>query len=47
MPGPAPALPYSATPGEVSGPGNTALRWLAAALVLGLIGVIAYLMFTG
>jgi hypothetical protein len=47
MPGPAPALPYSTTPGEVTGSGNKALAWLAALLVVGLIGVIAYLMITG
>jgi hypothetical protein len=47
MPGPSPALPYSATPGEVTGSGNKALAWLAAVLVVGLIGVIAYLMITG
>jgi hypothetical protein len=47
MPGPAPALPYSTTPGEVTGSGNKALAWLAAVLVVGLIGVIAYLMITG
>ena len=42
-----PAVPYPATPGEVTGSGNKALAWLAAVLVLGLIGVIAYLMLTG
>jgi hypothetical protein len=47
MPGPAPALPYTTTPGEVTGSGNKALAWLAAVLVLGLIGVIVYLMITG
>jgi hypothetical protein len=47
QPGPAPAMVYSATPGEVTGSGNKALLWLAAVLVLGLIGVIAYLMVTG
>ncbi len=47
MPGPAPALPYASTPGEVTGSGNKALAWLAAVLVLGLIGVIVYLMITG
>lgn len=38
---------YGTTPGEVTGPGNKALVWLAAVLVLGLMGVIAYLMITG
>lgn len=42
-----PALQYSATPGEVAGSGNKALAWLAAVLVLGLIGVVVYLMVTG
>ena len=51
-PGPRPArrrhaMPYSTTPGEVTGSGNKALVWLAALLVVGLIGVIAYLMLTG
>ena len=46
-PGPAPALPYTTTPGEVTGSGNKTLVWLAALLVLGLMGVIAYLMITG
>ena len=46
VPGPSPALPYSATPGEVTGSGNKALIWLAAALVAGLIGVVIYLMVT-
>jgi hypothetical protein len=45
-PGPAQGV-YSATPGEVTGSGNKALAWLAAVLVLGLIGVIVYLMITG
>ena len=40
QPGPAPALPYSTTPGEVTGSGTKALAWLAAVLVVGLIGVL-------
>jgi hypothetical protein len=47
QPGPAAAMPYSTTPGEVTGSGNKALVWLAALLVIGLIGVIAYLALTG
>lgn len=46
QPGPAPGV-YSGTPGEVTGSGNKALLWLAAVLVIGLIGVVAYLMITG
>ena len=46
QPGPAPAT-YSTTPGEVTGSGNKALVWLAALLVIGLIGVVAYLAMTG
>jgi hypothetical protein len=45
-PGPAPALPYATTPGEVSGSGGKALAWFAALLVLGLIGVLVYLGLT-
>ncbi len=41
--GPAHALRYSTTPGEITSSGNKALVWLAAALVIGLVGVIAYL----
>jgi hypothetical protein len=44
---PSPPLQYSATPGEVTGSSNKALAWLAAVLVLGLIGVVVYLMVTG
>ena len=47
QPGPAQAMPYTSTPGEVSGCGNKALMWLAAVLVIGLIGVVAYLMLAG
>ena len=41
--GAAQALPYTSTPGEVTGSGSKALMWFAALLVIGLIGVIAYL----
>jgi hypothetical protein len=47
VPGPAAALPYASTPGEVTGSGNRVMLWLAAVLVLGLIGVVAYLGLTG
>jgi hypothetical protein len=47
QPGPAAAMPYTTTPGEVTGSGSKALVWLAAALVIGLIGVIVYLVVTG
>ena len=40
------ALRYSTTPGEIPSSGNKALMWLAAVLVVGLIGVIAYLVIT-
>lgn len=46
QPGPAPAV-YSGTPGEVTESGNKGLVWLAAVLVLGVIGVVAYLLITG
>ena len=42
-PGPAAAMPYSATPGEVSGGGGKMLAWFAALLVLALIGLLVYL----
>lgn len=45
-PGPAAALPYATTPGEVSGSGGKMLAWFAAILVLGLIGVLVYLGLT-
>ena len=45
-PGPAAALPYATTPGEVSGSGGRMLAWFAAILVLGLIGVLVYLGLT-
>ncbi len=45
-PGPAAALPYATTPGEVSGSGGRMLAWFAAVLVLGLIGVLVYLGLT-
>ena len=45
QPGPAAAV-YSATPGEVTSSGNKGLLWLAAALVVGLIGVLFYLAVT-
>lgn len=47
QPGPAAAMPYSTTPGEVTGRSNKALLWFAAVLVLGLIGVLVYLAVTG
>ena len=43
---PGPAQRYSTTPGEIPSSGNKALAWLAAALVVGLIGVIVYLVLT-
>ncbi|GAB3242336.1 hypothetical protein [Nocardioides dilutus] len=46
QPGPAPAV-YSGTPGEVTDSGNKGLVWLAALLVIGIIGVVAYLVITG
>lgn len=46
QPGPAAAV-YSSTPGEVTESGNKGLLWLAGLLVLGLVGVIAYLVITG
>jgi hypothetical protein len=46
QPGPAQALRYSSTPGEIPSGGNKALAWLAAVLVVGLIGVIAYLLIS-
>ncbi len=46
QPGAAQALPYTTTPGEVTSSGNTALRWFAAVMVIGLIGVVAYLLIT-
>jgi hypothetical protein len=46
-PGPAAAMPYASTPGEVSGGGGgTMLAWFAALLVLALIGVLVYLGLT-
>lgn len=45
-PGPAPAV-YTTTPGEVTDSGNKGLVWLAALLVVGVIGVVAYLLITG
>ncbi len=45
-PGPAAALPYATTPGEVSGSGGKMLALFAAVLVLGLIGVLVYLGIT-
>ena len=46
QPGSAQALPYTTTPGEITSGGNKALVWFAAVLVIGLIGVIAYLLIT-
>jgi hypothetical protein len=43
QPGPGQAMSYSTTPGEIPSGGNKALMWLAAALVVGLIGAIVYL----
>jgi len=42
--GSAQALPYTTTPGEITTSGNKALVWFAAVMVIGLIGVIAYLL---
>jgi len=42
-PGPAAAMPYASTPGEVSGSGGKWLAMLAAVLVVALIGVLVYL----
>ena len=47
QPGTAQALPYTTTPGEITSSGNKALVWFAAALVIGLIAVIAYLLIAG
>jgi hypothetical protein len=44
QPGAAQALPYTSTPGEITGSGNKALMWFAAVLVIGLIGVVAFLL---
>ncbi len=44
QPGAAQALPYTSTPGEITGTGSKALMWSAAVLVIGLIGVVAYLL---
>ena len=46
QPGAAQALPYTSTPGEITSSGNTALKWFAAVMVIGLIGVVAYLLIT-
>ena len=46
QPGAAQALHYTTTPGEITSSGNTALKWFAAAMVIGLIGVVAYLLIT-
>jgi hypothetical protein len=46
-PGPAAALPYATSPGEVTGGGGKVLAWFAAVLVIGLIGVLVYLGLTG
>ena len=47
QPGSAQALPYASTPGEIASSGNKALMWFAAVLVIGLIGVVAYLVVAG
>jgi hypothetical protein len=44
QPGATQPLAYSTTPGEVTSSGNKALMWAAAVLVIGLIGVVAYLL---
>ena len=46
QPAPGQALRYSTTPGELPRGGNKALMWLAAAIVVGLIGAIVYLVLT-
>ena len=46
QPGSTQALPYTSTPGEITSGGNKALVWFAAVMVIGLIGVIAYLLIT-
>ena len=46
QPGAAQALHYTTTPGEITSSGNRALVWFAAVMVIGLIGVIAYLLIT-
>ena len=45
--GTARAQPYTTTPGEITSSSNKALVWFAAALVIGLIAVIAYLVIAG
>lgn len=44
QPSAAQALPYTSTPGEITSSGNKALIWFAALLVIGLIGVVAFLL---
>ena len=44
QPGQAPAPAYSSTPGEITGTGSKTLAWLAGALVVVLIGIVAYLL---
>ncbi len=44
QPGAAQALPYTSTPGEITSSGSKALMWFAALLVIGLIGVVAFLL---
>jgi hypothetical protein len=46
QPGAAQALPYTSTPGEITSSGSKALMWFAAVLVIGLIGVVAFLLIT-
>lgn len=44
-PGPAPGV-YSTTPGEITRSGNAGLWWLVVAVVVGIVGVVAYLALT-
>ncbi len=44
QPGPAQPLSYTTTPGEVTSSSNKALMWAAAVLVIGLVGVVVYLL---
>jgi hypothetical protein len=46
QPGSTQALPYTTSPGEITSSGNKALVWFAAVMVIGLIGVVAYLLIT-
>jgi hypothetical protein len=44
QPGQAQAPAYSSTPGEITSAGSKALAWVAGALVVVLIGIVAYLL---